>query len=181
MSPSTDTIQPWLSNNKCRLVLTFDEWDNKSFYFPHSSWNIGRNFLLYQLLLFEKIANVYIDYITFHDNDLLLVAGSLETDFEQYILKYRPAAAFPSYSILNYKQGVDPTLYNNFDANFNSFQRQTIRFVFPYEASKDNISWHNSQIVIWMYLYLYYRSSVIVTPLQIDNLEHRSYPRIDTI
>eukprot|EP00494_Astrolonche_serrata_P005867 UN05884 len=58
------------SNAKCKILITWRKNQPNSIYYPNSSWNEGRNLLLWIMLKFEESMDVYFDYAIFGDGDI---------------------------------------------------------------------------------------------------------------
>eukprot|EP00494_Astrolonche_serrata_P025948 UN26209 len=64
------SISKLFDNVNCKMILTYEINNPHSLYFPNSSWNQGRNFLLFFALKIEETLNVFFDYYIFADGDV---------------------------------------------------------------------------------------------------------------
>ncbi len=89
------------------VVATFDEevWNDempvlKSFFIPKTTWAEGRNI---QYEFAKSLTNNY-DYYIFLDDDVVFESGSF-VEFQQLLLKYKPAIGFPLMDVA-FKRGL---------------------------------------------------------------------------
>eukprot|EP00494_Astrolonche_serrata_P023283 UN23541 len=76
--------------NEFASVLTFKQNDENSIYFPNSTWNTGRNFQLFMMLLLEAQLGIRFRYYVFWDGDLIPYFDVID-DWELPLLEYQPA------------------------------------------------------------------------------------------
>jgi len=160
-----------------------------SIFFPHSSWNAGRNRLLAEAV--ERAAssgNDYLYYI-FMDEDCRIeedaglarrlerpLTGNPFRTFESCLLEWQPALGYTRYAWQYYRKGREVNLGYNIDAIFNAFHREAVPFLLPYYTGFDADSWLYSQNIINHLLALVYHPYRIQFNLIITaNRRRRSY------
>lgn len=144
---------------------------------PGTTWSAGRNALLAAV---KSKLDRY-SYVVFLDDDIEFRRGSWR-DFEDWILRFRPAVASPH--LVDYPAQVDKrcdvqTMYA-FDACYNAFRTDVVRsgWLVPYEERFDGISWWYSQYVLIHKAQARFASAAYqFNRVEIRNLRHGEYPR----
>eukprot|EP00494_Astrolonche_serrata_P018463 UN18657 len=111
------------------LNLTFEENNAKSIYFPNSSWNQGRNLLLFLMMLFEKETQIYFNYFVFRDGDLHVAYANIQADFVQPLLEWKPAIGTVDNWTTSKGKRKPMCSVGTFDAQFNAFQRTILKYI----------------------------------------------------
>lgn len=145
------------------LLLTWGERaaDPDSVFLPGSSWNEGRNRLLYEATRrAQETGNDYLYYI-FLDDDCevsedrelaervgVKPTGNPFRSFERFLLEWEPAVGYVRYDWQHCEKGQIVNLGYNVDGLFNAYHRETISFLLPYYTGFDAESWLYSQHII---------------------------------
>jgi hypothetical protein len=146
-----------------QIVLNWQAPDPRgdALYLPGSSWNEGRNRLLWEALERARTTgNDYLYYI-FMDDDCVVredtalarelhvpLTGNPFRTFERFLLEWEPAVGYTRYDWQHYEKGRAVNLGHNIDGLFNAFHRETLTFLLPYYTGFDNESWLYSQHII---------------------------------
>ena len=155
---------PEIPDASCdRIVLTWQAPDPNggAIFAPETSWNEGRNRLLWEALeRARETRNDYLYYI-FMDDDCIVredavlarqlgipLTGNPFRTFERFLLDWEPALGYTRYDWQHYDKGRDVNLGHNFDGLFNAFHREVIDFLLPYYTGFDSESWLYSQHLI---------------------------------
>jgi hypothetical protein len=152
-----------------------------------TTWTTGRNKLIETAFATEPEQNKTYSFWTLADADILLhCQHSLSTGecFSQYdtFLYTLPENAAAATLIAN---GSWPSTPNSamirlhgMDAAWNSFRRNAVHILFPYQPDLDANTWWSSQAIFWYRLQCL-APLYVVTPLYIFfiNTEHTDYPR----
>ena len=131
------------------IRLTWEEPVDGATFLPKSSWSQRRNRLLNEV---AERGGEYLYYV-FVDGDLTFDRGGWR-QFEEGLLKYRPAIATPycpEYRPANHRrQDLDAHTCYSFDAMFNAFHFDVARdtIVLPYYGGFDHESWWYSQVCV---------------------------------
>jgi hypothetical protein len=145
------------------LLLT---WEHRSdwpgaIHLPDSSWNEGRNRLLWEACRQgHRTGNDYLFYIFLDDDcrvreDIDLarklnqpLTGNPFRTFEQFLLDWEPAVGYTRYDWQHFEKDRAVNLGHNVDALFNAFHRETLDFLLPYYTGFDSESWLYSQHIL---------------------------------
>jgi hypothetical protein len=167
--------------NSDLITLTFDfkifDDDLKSIlniYLPKSSWAEGRN---KQLEEAKKLETEYLYYI-FVDDDVEFVKGNFR-DFEQKLIKYKPAIGLPLLKILKATNRFNPKLNIQhpvaIDQQVQAYHHKVLResIVMPLETKFDNLSWWYSCEINGFLILSYYRGYIMqFNDIIVDNVGH---------
>lgn len=163
------------------IRLTWKDKLDGAIYFPNSTWTEGRNRLLGEAIGRERR---YLYYI-FLDEDIVFERGDWRL-FEEYLLKYRPAAAapyspwYPPSRNSRLEQEAHTCFY--FDAMFSAFHGDIVadRIVLPYYPGYDAKSWWFSQWFVIHLMQLFFPHHVLqFNRVWTRNAEHAPYPHAD--
>ena len=110
---------------------------------------------------------------------------NLYKKYENFLYNYRPAVGVLSGINIRQiwphteKQPLSPYVSCfYFDAMFNSFHKDVIHKLLPYDESFDSESWWISQQVMQCKVYVrYYSQMIIFLPIMAVNDQHSSYPQ----
>lgn len=161
---ASGTPYPEIADAACdRIVLNWRAPDpqGQALFAPGTSWNEGRNRLLWEALEHARASgNDYLYYI-FMDDDCLVredadlarqldipLTGNPFRTFERFLLEWEPAVGYTRYDWQHYEKGRAVNLGHNFDGLFNAFHRETLSFLLPYYTGFDGESWLYSQHII---------------------------------
>ena len=158
------TPYPEIPDPACdRIVLNWQTPDprGEALYLPGSSWNEGRNRLLWEAR--ERVratGNDYLYYI-FMDDDCVVredaalarqldipLTGNPFRTFERFLLEWEPALGYTRYDWQHYQKGCAVNLGHNIDGLFSAFHRESLSFLLPYYTGFDSESWLYSQHLI---------------------------------
>ncbi len=145
------------------LLLTWQHPADRedTVFLPGSSWNEGRNRLLWEARQrAQRTGNDYRYYI-FLDEDCrvredaelaqrlkIALAGNPFRTFEQFLLEWEPAVGYTRYDWQHFEDGRPVNLGHNIDALFNAFHRETLDVLLPYYTGFDSESWLYSQHIV---------------------------------
>ena len=130
-------------------------------FLPGSSWNEGRNRLLWEARRrARQTANDYLYYI-FLDDDCqaredvelarrlgLPLTGNPFRTFEHFPLEWEPAVGYTRYDWQHFEKDRAVNLGHNFDALFTAFHREALDLLLPYYTGFDSESWLYSQHIV---------------------------------
>ncbi len=172
----------YLQNENADLIaLTFDleilenELNSISTIFlPNSTWAEGRN---KQLEDAKKLDSKYLYYI-FIDDDVEFIKGTF-SDFEQQLLKNKPAIGVPLLTIIKntYRYNHNLKIQHPFavDQQVQAYHYKVIEesIVMPLETKFDKLSWWYSCEINSFLILSYYRGySMQFNEIIVDNLGH---------
>ncbi len=183
---------PELPGSSCDvLLLTWQhpvEGENAVF-LPGSSWNEGRNRLLWEARRRAKrTGNDYLYYV-FLDEDCRVredvelarrlkrpLTGNPFRTFEHFLLEWEPAVGYTRYDWQHFENDRAVNLGHNIDALFNAFHRETLDFLLPYYTGFDSESWLYAQHILNHLASLFYHAHRIQCNLvRTANTQRRSY------
>ena len=171
------------------ILLTYDQKVDGAVYLPNSTWGEGRNLLLEKALASPEIY----DYYIFLDDDIRFHKGSYEL-FEQQLVKYAPAIAFPVFQpkTVDTVLGIGPSCLGKYflpfsdyqicrlaDAQFIAFHRHVIEdgLVIPLHTQFDEISWWCTSSTQQILIFNFYGNSTLqFNSIVVANDSHRAYP-----
>jgi len=146
-----------------RIVLNWREPDpqGNTLFMPGSSWNEGRNRLLWEALERARTTGNDYRYYIFMDDDCIVredaalarqldipLTGNPFRTFERFLLEWEPAVGYTRYDWQHTEKGRAVNLGHNIDGLFNAFHRETLSFLLPYYTGFDSESWLYSQHII---------------------------------
>ncbi|XP_046860945.1 uncharacterized protein LOC124454183 [Xenia sp. Carnegie-2017] len=153
---------------------------------PGTTWSSGRN-ILYELAM--NSAQSYLYYI-FLDGDLSYHFSNSDFEktyrqsntslevFEYFLLKYEPPLCYYNYEIFPFCEVIPVSIY--FDAAFNAFHKDAIKFILPYRLIYEKESWWESQKFVIIAADIIFRGQVLtILPVATANIMHREYPRVN--
>jgi hypothetical protein len=145
------------------LLLTWSrpaDWPDAVF-LPGSSWNEGRNRLLWEARQRARRMGGDYRYYIFMDDDCRLHEDALLADqlgipltgnpfrtFEGFLREWEPAVGYTRYDWQHYEEGRPVNLGHNIDALFIAFHWETLDLLLPYYTGFDSESWLYSQHII---------------------------------
>jgi hypothetical protein len=157
-----------------------------------TSWTTGRNYLTKLAFRREQKRSVRYTFWTFADGDLTLRCqlkgresiSDMLICFELYdnILKVLPmGSAVVTLLGTNWwslQEGAMMVGLQAFDAAWNSFRREAVPLLLPYQPDLDQITWWSSQAIFWNRV-MCFAPLYAVSPLSVlyDNPEHNDYPK----
>eukprot|EP00494_Astrolonche_serrata_P027680 UN27944 len=153
------------------ITITYVANQEKSIYFPNSSWNSGRNLLYFMILKFEESTGVSFRYYMMLDGDTTNKRGDFHYGWHSQVLQYLPAMASASFTHVK----LAPVI--TWDALFQAFHRCSLKYMLPYATHWDDQTWWASQYLIWWKAFLYFRDSILLSNFQVGNEEHSEYPQ----
>ena len=161
-----------------------------------STWTTGRNLLYFVAI--ERIRHYH--YYIFLDDDVDLRFNSFSSQemkrlapfraFEQWLLYDEPAVGYVDFNNIgktllqrrrvicstNESSVVVPVVW--FDALFNAFHHQSIKFILPFPTQYDKDSWWISQFHVLYATELIFRGQALANvAITAHNPQHRSYPQ----
>ena len=145
------------------LLLTWSrpaDWPDAVF-LPGSSWNEGRNRLLWEARRRARHQGGEHRYYIFMDDDCRLkeddalaaqlgipLTGSPFRTFERFLDEWEPAVGYTRYDWQHYEKGRAINLGHNIDALFVAFHREALDLLMPYYTGFDSESWLYSQHIV---------------------------------
>ena len=171
----------FLQNESSDLfTLTYDSEFNESisweanFFLPNSTWAEGRNFQL------DKVLNLERDYMyyIFLDDDAVVTKGSFE-DFQNLLLKYKPAVGLPLCDIVknNFYYLLTKEVQHavTMDQIVQAYHHTVVKnkFVLPFVTKFDGLSWwYSCQINTYMIFSNYLGSVIQFNSIEVRNMNH---------
>lgn len=155
-----------------------------------TTWTTGRNSLAQAALEWESQTKNKYTYWTFADADIqlwCLYGNSPELQVKDECFSSYDAflhtTNMPVVTLIQkgqYHPHMDSLMSSleAFDAAFNSFHRDAVRVLLPYQADLDGITWWSSQALLWFKVRCF-APLYAVAPLYVFyfNPEHSDYPR----
>uniref|UniRef100_A0A6C0J651 Methyltransferase FkbM domain-containing protein n=1 Tax=viral metagenome TaxID=1070528 RepID=A0A6C0J651_9ZZZZ len=166
-------------NNKKYVLLSYkNNSEDTDIFFPNSTWTTGRNKLRdYALKMEEKY-----DYYIFLDEDIEFNNNNNFDNFEELLNIYRPYIGNPhlvgygEYKILpNYN--CSTTVWYDGICNAFSYEAFNCSLIFPYIDKFDADNWWMSQYIMIILCSIYKKEVVVFKNLEINNIQHNSYPK----
>ena len=158
------TPYPEIPDDRCdRIVLNWREPSpgKDTIFAPGSSWNEGRNRLLWEAQKRARATGDDYLYYIFMDDDCIVqedtalacklgvsLTGNPFRTFERFLLDWEPAVGYTRYDWQHVEPGQALNLGHNFDGLFNAFHRETLSFLLPYYTGFDSESWLYSQHIV---------------------------------
>ncbi len=165
---------PELPGPSCDVLLL--TWQHpadsaNAVFLPGSSWNEGRNRLLWEARRrAARTGNDYRYYI-FLDDDCrvredaelarrlgLPLTGNPFRTFERFLLEWEPAVGYTRYDWQHVEKDQAVNLGHNIDALFNAFHRETLDLLLPYYTGFDSESWLYAQHLVNHLASLFYHA-----------------------
>ncbi len=152
---------PELEGPSCDLILL--TWQHpvdrdNAVFLPGSSWNEGRNRLLWEARRRARQTGNDYRYYIFLDDDCrvredvalarklgLPLTGNPFRTFERFLLEWEPAVGYTRYDWQHCEKDRAVNLGHNFDALFNAFHREALELLLPYYTGFDSESWLYAQ------------------------------------
>ena len=152
---------PELEGPSCDVLLL--TWkhpaaSDNAVFLPDSSWNEGRNRLLWEARRRARRTGSDYRYYIFLDDDCrvredaelarrlgLPLTGNPFRTFERFLLEWEPAVGYTRYDWQHVEKGQAVNLGHNIDALLNAFHRETLDFLMPYYTGFDSESWLYAQ------------------------------------
>jgi hypothetical protein len=145
------------------LLLTWSrpaDWPDAIF-LPDSSWNEGRNRLLWEARQRTRQKGGGYRYYIFLDDDCHLredaalarqldmpLTGNPFRTFERFLREWEPAVGYTRYDWQYYEEGQAVNLGHNIDALCIAFHCEAIDLLLPYYTGFDSESWLYSQHIV---------------------------------
>ena len=130
-------------------------------FLPDSSWNEGRNRLLWEARQRVRHTGNDYRYYIFLDEDCrvsedadlaqrlnLPLTGNPFRTFELFLREWEPAIGYTRYDWQHFERGRAVNLGHNFDALFTAFHHETLDLLLPYYTGFDSESWLYSQHIV---------------------------------
>lgn len=130
-------------------------------FLPGSSWNEGRNRLLWEARQSARRQGGDYLYYIFLDDDCRLsedvalaqqlgmpLTGNPFRTFERFLLEWEPALGYTRYDWQHYEEGRAVNLGHNIDALLNAFHREALDMLLPYYTGFDSESWLYAQHIV---------------------------------
>ena len=124
-------------------------------YFPNSSANSGRNYLLQHFI--TRFPEVHPNFVILLDDDVRLMmrgdsAGvssswSAHREFERLLLQWQPAVGVPYHSWHHLQPDLEVQTVDHFDHIFLALHDEVVDFYLPTETRFDSICWWYGQSI----------------------------------
>lgn len=164
------------------IKLTYDRQRAGCLYAPRTTWTTGRNLLLRKA---KRQGDGYL-YFVFLDDDLEFSRGDFR-DFENALLRLRPAIASPQYDnwmVEDEKRWLETPAYVAsplaLDPCFMAFHRDVVAdgFIVPYCAEFDVYNWwYSARIAHFLAEVFYPMACLRIGTTRVRNLSSRPYPK----
>lgn len=160
---------------------------------------LRRKDYLYYIFLDEDLEFSFTDGVT-HEDVYNTSVNSPLLAFENFLRGHEPAVGLANFCSICGKYIPDKSAYVaakccspkpsssifppifpvsiSFDAGFNAFHRDAIKYLLPYNLEYEKVSWWESQKYVILAADLFFRGQVLrYNPVTVINTKHREYPK----